>query len=90
MIPSEVATQMEGTDKSNTSKVKLSFNFSGEKNNSVQGKWVDLNPFEALNEENESSDFLRKISEELEGGWTFQGEKKNKINKKIFLLFLSK
>jgi hypothetical protein len=37
----------------------------------TQGKWVDLNPFEALDGENESSDFLKKILEELEGGWTF-------------------
>jgi hypothetical protein len=29
-----------------------------------------------LNGENESSDFLRKILEELEGGWTFKGKKK--------------
>ncbi len=67
---------MEGTDKHNTSKAKLNFNLSGENNNSTQGKWAGLNPFEVLNGENESFDFLRKISEELEGGWTFQGEKK--------------
>ncbi len=71
MIPSEVTTQVEGMDGRNTSKAKLSFNLLGEKNNSAQGKWADLNPFEILNGENESSDFLRKISEELEGGWTF-------------------
>jgi len=72
----EVATQVEGTDGRNTSKAKLSFNFLGEKNNSTQGKWADLNPFETLNEENESFNFLRKIPEELEGRWTFQGKKK--------------
>jgi hypothetical protein len=71
MIPSKVMTLVEGTDGSNTSKAKLSFNLLGEKNDSAQGKWVDLNLFEVLNEENECSDFLRKISEELEGGWTF-------------------
>jgi hypothetical protein len=71
VIPSEVTTQVEGMDGRNTSKAKLSFNLLGEKNNSAQGKWADLNPFEILNGENESSDFLRKISEELEGGWTF-------------------
>jgi hypothetical protein len=53
---------VEGTDGHNTSKTKLSFNLPGEKNDSVQGKWVDLNPFEALN---------RKIPKEFEGGWTF-------------------
>jgi hypothetical protein len=74
MIPSKVATQVEGINGSNTSKTKLSFNLSGEKNNSVQGKWVDLNPFEALNGENESSNFLRKVPEKLEGGWIFQGK----------------
>jgi hypothetical protein len=70
---------VEGTDRHNTSKAKLSFNFTGGKNNSTQGIWADLNPFEALNGENESSDFLRKIPEELEGGWTFHGKKKNKV-----------
>jgi hypothetical protein len=57
---------VEGTDGRNTSKAKLNFNLPGEKNDSTQGKWVNLNPFEALNRENESSDFLRKISEELQ------------------------
>jgi SPX domain protein involved in polyphosphate accumulation len=66
-------------DGHNTSKTKLSFNLPGEKNNSMQGKWADLNPFEALNEENESFAFLKKISKELEGVWTFQGKKKNKV-----------
>jgi len=31
-----------------------------------------------LNGENERSDFLRKITEEIEGGWTFQAKKKTK------------
>jgi hypothetical protein len=31
-----------------------------------------------LNEKNESSDFLKKIPEELERGWTFKGEKKTR------------
>jgi hypothetical protein len=42
-------------------------------------KWADLNPFEVLNGENERFNFLRKIPEELKGGWTFQGKKKNKV-----------
>jgi hypothetical protein len=79
MILSKVATRVEGTDGCNTSKIKLSFNLSGEKNDSTQGKWANLNPFEALNGENESSNFLRKIPKELEGGWTFQGKKQNKV-----------
>ncbi len=33
-------------DGCNTSKTKLSFNLLQEKNNLVQGKWADLNPFE--------------------------------------------
>ncbi len=77
--PSKVTTMVEGTDGSNTSKAKLSFNLSGENNDSAQGKWANLNPFEVLNGENERSDFLRKIPKELEGGWTFQGKKKNKV-----------
>jgi hypothetical protein len=79
VIPPIVTTQVEGINGSNTSKVKLNFNLSWEKNDSAKGKWVDLNPFEALNEENESSNFLKKTLEELEGGWTFQGKKKNKV-----------
>jgi hypothetical protein len=61
VILSEVATQVEGTDGRNTSKVKLSFNLLGEKNDSAQGKWADLNPFEALIGENESFNFFKKI-----------------------------
>jgi len=45
VILSEVATQVEGTDRRNTSKSKLSFNLPREKNDSTQGKWADLNPF---------------------------------------------
>jgi hypothetical protein len=60
MMLSEVAIQVEGTNERNTSKVKLNFNLPGEKNDSAQGKWVDLNPFEALNKENESFDFFGK------------------------------
>jgi hypothetical protein len=78
IIPSKVTTLVEGTDGSNTSKAKLRFNLSGEKNDSAGGKWADLNPFEVLNGENERFDFLRKIPEEIEGGWTFQAKKKNK------------
>jgi hypothetical protein len=76
IIPSKVTTLVEGTNGSNTSKAKLRFNLSGEKNDSAGGKWVDLNPFEVLNRENECSDFLRKISKEIEGGWTFQAKKR--------------
>jgi hypothetical protein len=78
VIPSEVTTQVEGMDRRITSKTKLNFNLPGEKNDSTQGKWADLNPFETLNGENESSNFLRKILEELEGGWTFQGKKRTR------------
>jgi hypothetical protein len=77
MIPSEIATQVEGMDGCNTSKAKLSFNLLGEKNDSAQGKWANLNPFEALNEENESSNFLTKIPKELRR-MDIPGEKKNK------------
>jgi hypothetical protein len=79
VIPLEITTQVEGMDGRNTSKVKLSFNLSREKNDSTQGKWAELNPFGVLNGENENSNFLRKIQKELEGGWTFQGKKKNKV-----------
>jgi hypothetical protein len=59
VIPSKVTTLVESTDGSNTSKIKLSFSFSGEKNDSTWGKWADLNPFEVLNGENEHSSFGR-------------------------------
>jgi hypothetical protein len=58
VILSKVTTLVESTDGNNTSKAKLSFNLSGEKNDSSRGKRVDLNPFEVLNGENK-------------GGWTF-------------------
>jgi hypothetical protein len=35
VIPSKVTTQVEGTDESNNSKVKLNFNLLGEKNDSA-------------------------------------------------------
>jgi hypothetical protein len=41
VIPSKITTLVEGTDGSNTSKVKLSFNLSGDKNDLVQGKWAE-------------------------------------------------
>jgi len=78
VIPSKVITLVESTDGSNTSKTKLSSRLSGEKNDSMRGKWADLNPLEVLNGEIERSDFLRKILEEIEGGWTFQAKKKTK------------
>jgi hypothetical protein len=53
IIPSKVTTLVEGMDGSNTSKIKLRFNLSGEKNDSAGGKWADLNPFEVFNGENE-------------------------------------
>jgi hypothetical protein len=58
--PSRVTTLVEGTDGSNTSKAKLSFNLSGEKNDSAQGKWANLNPFEVLNGKTSASIFLGK------------------------------
>jgi hypothetical protein len=79
MIPSKVMTLVENMDGNNTSKAKLSFNFSGENNDLARDKWSDLNHFEVLNGETKRSDFLRKIPKELEGGWTFQGGKKNKV-----------
>jgi hypothetical protein len=61
VIPSKVTTLVENTDGSNTSKVKLSFNLSGEKNDSTRGKWADLNPFEMLNGETSAPIFLGKF-----------------------------
>jgi hypothetical protein len=61
VIPSEVATQMEGTDVRNTFRAKLSFNLPRDENTSTQGICANLNPFEALNRENESFNFFKKI-----------------------------
>jgi hypothetical protein len=70
---------VEGTNGCNTSKAKLSFNLLGEKNDSTQGKWADLNPFEALNGENESSNFLTKNLRRAKGRMDIPRGKKNKV-----------
>jgi len=44
-----------------------------------QGKWVDANQFETLNKEVGALSLLKKTSEALEEGWTFQGKKKHKV-----------
>jgi hypothetical protein len=55
---------------------------------SVLGFWAtmllkesggDANPFEALNREDDVSDFFRKALKTLKGGWIFQGKNKHKI-----------
>jgi hypothetical protein len=63
--------QAKGAYGRNTPKVKLNFDFPGGWDDVVQRKWADANPFEALNREDDSSNFLRKILEDLEGGWIF-------------------
>jgi hypothetical protein len=59
--------------------VKLIFNLPGRCEGATQRKWADANPFKALNGEDDVSDFLRKALEALEGGWIFQGKKKQKV-----------
>jgi hypothetical protein len=81
VILSKVMTSVEGMDGHNTSKVQLSSNLLRKKNDSAQGKWADVNPFEALNGENESSNFFKKIPKELKRRWTFQGKRKKKQGK---------
>lgn len=69
----------EGANECNTPKIKLTFDPSGGCDGSAQRKWANAKPFEALNEEDKASDFLRKASKALEGGCTFQGKKKHKV-----------
>jgi hypothetical protein len=38
---------------------------------------TSTNPFAALSEENGSSNFLKKLQEDLKEGWSFQGKKKH-------------
>jgi hypothetical protein len=61
-------------------KKKLTFNLLKRSNGKFQGKWVDANPFETLNEEVGALGFLKETLEVLEEGWTFQGKKKHKVN----------
>jgi hypothetical protein len=69
----------EGEERCNTPKKKLIFDLPGRSNGKSQGKWVDTNPFETLNEEAGALGFLKKTLEALEEGWTFQGKKKHKV-----------
>jgi hypothetical protein len=69
----------EGADGSSTPEVKLIFNLPKGCEGATQRKWADANPFKALNGEDDVSDFLKKTPEALEGGWIFQGKKKQKV-----------
>jgi hypothetical protein len=69
----------EGEERCNTPNKKLFFDLSGRNDGKSQGKWVDTNPFETLNEEAGVSGFFKKTLETLEEGWTFQGKKKHKV-----------
>jgi hypothetical protein len=69
----------EGANENSTPKVKLIFDLLRRCEGATQRKWVDANPFEALNGEDDASNFLRKALEALEGGWIFQGKKKHKV-----------
>jgi hypothetical protein len=69
----------EGEERCNTPKKKLTFDLSGGSDGKSQGKWVNTNPFETLNEEARALGFFKKTSKALEEGWTFQGKKKHKV-----------
>jgi hypothetical protein len=58
----------EGTNGRNIPKEKLLFDLSEEHDGTAQRKWADANPFEALNGEDNTSDFLRKAPKALDGG----------------------
>ncbi len=69
--PSSVTRHVEREDGNTTPKVKLSFELLGRQDDATQKKWINANPFKALNGEDESFDFLKKTLEDLEGGWIF-------------------
>jgi hypothetical protein len=69
----------EGTDGCKTPEAKLIFDLPGEHDDAAQKKRVHTNPFEALNGEDNSSNFFRKALKALEKGWIFQGRKKHKV-----------
>jgi hypothetical protein len=58
----------EGEEGCNTPKKKLIFNLPGKNDGRSQGKWVDANPFETLNEEAGVLGYLKKTPEALEEG----------------------
>jgi hypothetical protein len=58
----------EGEEGCNTPKKKLTFNLSKGNDGKFQGKWADANPFETLNKEAGTSNFLKKTPKALEEG----------------------
>lgn len=75
----------EGAVGSNAPKTKLIFDLPRGRNSAAQRKWADANPFEALNGEDDASNFLRKAPEAPKGDWIFQGKKevRNTLNSTI-------
>ncbi len=71
--------QNEGANGSSILETKLIFDLLGGCEGTTQRKWACANPFEALNGEDNASNFLRKALEALEGGWIFQWKKKHKV-----------
>jgi hypothetical protein len=45
----------------------------------MQTQAKNTNPFMTLSEENGSSNFLKKLQEDLKEGWSFQGKKKHAV-----------
>ncbi len=58
----------EGEEGCSTPKKNLTFDLLGRNDGKFQGKWVDANPFETLNEEVGASSFFKKTLEALEEG----------------------
>lgn len=69
----------EGTKGRNTPKAKVIFDLPRGRDEVAQRKWVNANPFEALNGEENAFNFLKKALEALERGWIFQGKNKHKV-----------
>ncbi len=69
----------KGADGRSTPETKLIFNLLGGHNGATQRKWAYVNPFEALNGEDDASNFLRKAPKASEGGCIFQGKKKHMV-----------
>jgi hypothetical protein len=69
----------EGEEGCSTPKKKLTSDLPKGSDGKFQGKWANANQFETLNEEDEALGFLKKTSEALKEGYTFQGKKKHKV-----------
>jgi hypothetical protein len=72
----------EGADGSSTPEAKLFFDLPGRCEGATQRKWANANPFEALNGEDDASNFLKKAWKL----WKEAGFSKGKISIRLKLI----